>query len=189
MWYIVPTCSPNLSYFKIWKDYGYKIAAQVTTNELADKIRNDVDEILITPFTSLPHMFNMLETFIRSKYRCVLAACDETYPSSNHKADELVEKYFSIFPDGNGILSPKGDSYGCQVCVQNPIIGEYWARQHKVFPEGYYHFYADTELYFKAKSLGKLVEDGTISFYHDHWLRRGKQSEHFNKSKSLEYID
>ena len=188
-WYLVPTCNPRIEYFAKWKERGYKIAAQVSSEDLANQIKDHVDLTLTCPFNSLPAMFNKLAIEI-GKFDYVIAACDETYPSSNHTVDDVVNIYLSHFPDNFGVLSPKGDRYGSTTCVQNPIISMDWCNKFGVFPSGYHHFYADTELYFRSKLLGKLVEDERISFYHDHWMRKSESTPpYLIKSRSLEWAD
>lgn len=171
-----------------WKEKGYRLALQVTNK---DSIAKDyADFLLITVYTTLTDMFNKLLLSIPQDYDLVTACCDETYPNSNHTAIDVIKIYYSYFPDGFGVLSPKGDRFGSNISVQNPIVDKKWADKFGILPLGYNHYYADTELYYRAKKLGRLIEDNNINYYHDHWSRKSKiLPKHLEKANKLNGMD
>lgn len=181
-----------------WKEKGYRLALQVTNK---DSIAKDyADLLLVKNFTGVSNAYNDLEKEIRGDYDCVIACCDECYPSSNQTATDVIKIYYSYFPNGFGILSPEGDHYGSKWSILTPIAGKKWCEQFGIFPSGYYIGYLDVELYYivndyKVIKDNKLVNndkvryDKTISIYHDHWSRKkGRRNPNYDKSKDFELL-
>ena len=82
------------------------------------------------------------------------------------------------------MLSPKGDRFGCRISVQQPIVSIDWYNKFGLWPNGYNHYYLDTEVYYRAKKLGRLIEDNNINFYHHHWSRESKKPREWHKRDS-----
>ena len=53
MWIVSAMAHPNRQYLKSFKDKGFKLAIQVTTEELKESINDLVDMVIIEPYVNL----------------------------------------------------------------------------------------------------------------------------------------
>lgn len=182
IWVCIPTAQRDHvpGVLEKWAAQGYKIALWCDPGQLRDDLTMAL--LLIGGYPGVWRAWNALAkaSFAVGADVVVLAGDDMT-PDPNLNAQQVAERYFKHFPNGEGVYQPTGDKQGelingewnsRRICG-SPWIGKEWALR-AYSGEGpvngeYNAFYADEELLEMAKHYRRLVQDDEVTQNHLHW--------------------
>ena len=185
VWLALPSANLQMAKktFPKWRELGYKIAVVCPdkySNEYSSLVDLKVLESEIGGYKGWPNAVNHLSKQL-TKYDIIIAAGDDMHPDPNYKAHELRLQFVRHFGDTFGVMQPYGDKFGsmaCETCEQ--ICGSAWLGKEfreRIYEgkgpmwEGYWHMWADTELYQVATKYNCLWIRGDLSQFHEHRLR------------------
>lgn len=113
---------------------------------------------------------------------------DDMDPDPHKSPGEIRREFEERFPDTFGVMQPIGDPLsGVDRICGSPWVGRSFASRINggvgpLWP-GYYHFFADEELFDVTTMLGCLWQRRDLSHYHDHWSRRGERPPHLGAAQ------
>lgn len=185
VWYCFPTANihnANNVAMK-WTAQGYKIAMFVDESPPCSLL---ADHLLVSPWgkDKWPGYYAATNLLLREPcIACadvVVVGGDDMHPDPV-PAQLIREQFLEKFPDTLGVMQPVGDPFPSPNGVVG-ICGSPWlgrqARERLYgglgpFPEHYFHFFGDQELWDVSARLGILWPRRDLAHYHDHWSRRG----------------
>lgn len=195
VWFAIPTASPELcrQTVPLWKERGYRVAL------LQDKLRFDVPEadliVHADRYEGWCKAVNFLCTSVVPRSApLVVTGGDDMHPDPDHTAQQLAEQFYQRFPDGFGVMQPHGDDFMLtQHYAGSPFFGRRWidtmyGGQGPVFP-GYYHNWADNEIYWVARCLHAFWSRPDLTHYHDHHTRRPRAQGDFREKIDRRDLD
>jgi|GEM_PF-844730 len=179
VWLAIPSanaenCRRNLPE---WRTRGYRIAV------LQDGAREDVpaDEIVVVDdYPGWPGSVNvLLERAVPRSADIIVTGGDDMLPDPDHSASDLGRAFFEHFEGTFGVMQPHGDVYkGTATYCGSPWLGRDWCDRMYAgrgpLCEAFTHNWADMELYWVARCLGRLWVRDDLTQYHDHFSRRGE---------------
>lgn len=118
---------------------------------------------------------------------------DDMIPDPFMNALRVSERYFTVFPDGEGVLQATGDPQGkdqngvpaaARICG-SPTFGRGWYERAYMgkgpCPEMYTAYWGDEDLWNVAKKNKLLCLDPEITFLHKHWSFNWEQRQESQK--------
>lgn len=148
----------------------------------------------VTTYMGWAWATNLLAEFLGSQFDWLVAGGHDVFPHPDLKAVEIAAQCLDHFKGTYGVMQPCGDAYGAladrSACV-SAWIGRDFCEKHGPFHEGYFHFWADTEL--KHVATKAVTSNGAsglwwrddLAQYHDHHLRRpGARPEHLKEANA-----
>jgi len=188
VWVVWPTVHIEQSkkMVKLWKAKGYKTAVLVNTPQDPKEIGADLG-IIQAEWKGFPTAVNVLCHSVPGDV--VVVVGDDIFPSEEHTAQELRERFLERFPDMNGVIQPTGDHFGSiDTCAVSPWIGREFIESsyegRGPFFSGYFHYFSDHELQMLAVKENCFAQWKDVSQFHDHWQREkgARRPEHLNKA-------
>ncbi|MFG0305502.1 MAG: nucleoside-diphosphate sugar epimerase/dehydratase [Phycisphaerales bacterium JB040] len=176
VWLVLPSANPECCAQSLprWRERGYRIAV------LQDRRRfpTVADAVLeVDEYRGWPWAINTLcREVVPSSCRVVVAAGDDMLPDPGHTAGELAREYLDRFPDGFGVMQPAGDRFlHSHTYCGSPWFGRGWIERafggHAPIPRWYTHNWADMELCWVARGLGRLWVRPDVTQRHEHFSR------------------
>lgn len=118
-------------------------------------------------------------------FTAYICGADDLYPVGDYNRLEQVAK------DYNGKIIHIRDGIHQDLPTHPVITKDWYNKNKKVFDEGFYHNYCDTDLYHRVAKKGEIVRVNDMSFDHRHPIKTGKPSDavyqlgakHFQKDK------
>jgi len=179
VWFVIPSASAENCWRNLpaWRDMGYRIA--VLQNGTREEVPADT-VILADSYPGWAASVNRLfREAVPRDCPVIVTGGDDTLPDPRKRASEIAAEFLAKFPDTFGVMQPSGDRYPVtdHYC-SSPWIGRAWMeRMYQgtggLF-QGYAHHWADTELYWLARSMGVHWDRPDLTQLHDHFSRRGK---------------
>jgi hypothetical protein len=155
--------------FKLWQALGYQTAALIDGGEAPAHC----DVVIRQQYKGWAWAVNTLADALDGFDWLVTGGADID-PDPQRTAQQIAAECYDHFGGTYGVMQPVGDPYGAleiqSACV-SPWLGLRWRQRHRMH-EGYYHFFADTELAEVAGGLNRLWWNHDITQFHDHWMRR-----------------
>lgn len=179
VWFAIPSASVERCRERLpeWRRQGYHIA--VLQNMEAGDI--PADRCLWSDhYPGWAESINILcRDVVPGSADLVVSGGDDMLPDPHRTAQQLADDYFERFPDGFGVMQPAGDTF---MWAQNYCGSPWFGR--KFFETmyegrgpmwgGYAHNWADNELFWVARCLGKLWMRDDAHQYHAHFTREGE---------------
>jgi len=97
-------------------------------------------------------------------------------PDPERNGPEIAAEYLERFPDGLGVMQPTGDGYlNARWYCGSPWFGRGWIDRAfggtGPIPTGYRHNWADMELHWASRGLGRLWQRPDLTQRHEHFAR------------------
>ncbi|MFT5424294.1 MAG: hypothetical protein ACI89L_002088 [Phycisphaerales bacterium] len=179
VWLAIPSanaenCRRNLPG---WAAQGYRIAV------LQDGEPQDVpaDEVVcVETYPGWPlSVAELLKRAVPKSADIIVTGGDDMLADPNLTAGEIGEQFIEHFGGTFGVMQPHGDEYkGTATYCGSPWLGREWCdRMYQgkgPLCGAYIHNWADMELYWVARGLGRLWVREDLTQYHDHFSRRGE---------------
>ncbi len=165
-----------------WREMGYNIAVlrDSATSDQAEEIPADI-VVWVERYMGWAASVNYLcREVIPASCQVVVTGGDDMLPDPNHTAEELASQFLDRFPDTFGVMQPHGDEFlQARNYCGSPWLGRAWCEKMyggkgPLWP-GYWHNWADNELFWLSKCMGVLWERPDLSHHHVHFSREGKQ--------------
>ena len=186
VWLVLPSANWKMAQktFPAWRSKGYKIAVVCPVGLKA--IYEGISDIMVLEsdtggYKGWPKSVNYLCKKLM-EVDIIIAAGDDMYPDENYTAEQLRTQFLEHFGGTLGVMQPYGDKFGSMACAEcEQICGSAWlGREFRnrvnlgkgPLWEGYFHMFADTELYQVAKKHDCLWIREDLSQYHAHRLRK-----------------
>lgn len=186
--YLLPSANERLArvYLPQWLAAGYRVVT------LQDRFKFDIPGVEVhrpfSQFLGYPASIRWLvENALPDDCDLVVTGGDDMAPDPNLKPATIREQFFGRFPDGYGVMQPTGDRWGTdksgrsaaeRICG-SPFMGrEFLLNSYEglgPFFRGYFHFYADEELFNVATRDGVLWQRRDMTHFHDHWTRTNRR--------------
>lgn len=175
VWVVFPTANLANAAKAIdaWHAMGYRVACLLDGPYYHAKLAADLTlraSIYHGWATSINELADMVESEV------VVAIGDDMYPDPKKGADIIQREFLDRFPDTYGVMQPTGDRFGASGICGSPWLGRAFCRRWNggmgPFWPGYYHEYADTEMYDLTKAAGLLWQRPDLTHRHDHYMRR-----------------
>lgn len=195
VWLAIPTACPEMCRENIprWKERGYRVAL------LQDTVRFDVPDadriVHVERYEGWCKAVNLLcREVVPASATLIVTGGDDMHPDPNHTAEQLAEQFYGHFPDGFGVMQPHGDDFMFTPhYAGSPFFGRRWAEsmyggRGPVF-EGYYHNWADNEIYWVARCLHAFWSRPDLTHYHDHHTRRPRAQGEFREKIDRRDLD
>jgi hypothetical protein len=158
--------------FRLWRRQGYQTAALID----GDEAPGNCDAVIRRPYEGWAWAVNRLCTTLQ-EFEWIVTGGADVLPDPTRTADGIEAECYDHFGGTYGVMQPVGDPYGAlgnlSACV-SPWLGKQWRERHPLH-EGYWHFWADTELAAVAGSRGRLWWNHEITQRHDHWARKRRE--------------
>lgn len=108
----------------------------------------------------------------------VVAAGDDMWPEPARTAGQIGREFLERFPDTFGVMQPQGDTFNLsRFYCGSPWLGRGWVERayggSGPLWAGYFHNWADMELYWVARCQGVLWERTDLTQRHEHFSRAG----------------
>jgi len=176
VWLVLPSaneanCARSLPR---WRAQGYRIAV------LQDRVRFEVEADVVLHRDEYRGWAWGVNTLCREAVpescRVVVAAGDDMLPDPDRSAQQLGAEYLNRFEDGFGVMQPTGDRFlHSQTYCGSPWFGRGWIERafagRGPIPTGYTHNWADMELHWVARGLGRLWLRPDVTQHHEHFSR------------------
>lgn len=179
VWLALPSANPEAARRTLpaWRAQGYRVAM------LQDRVRFDAPEadrvLRVEAYPGWAGSINLLcAQAVPRTASIVVAAGDDMLPDPAHQAPEIACQFLAHFPDAMGVMQPQGDTYlRARDYCGSPWLGRGWIDRayqgQGPMPPGYRHGWADLELYWVARGLGRLWERPDLTQRHEHFWRDG----------------
>ncbi len=181
IWFAIPSASVDRCRARLpeWRDRGYRVAV------LQNQERGDIPADIVCWSDTYPgwgESINILcREIVPKSAGIVVSGGDDMLPEASLTARELGEQYFERFPDGFGVMQPAGDTFmwGDNYCG-SPWFGRsffesMYGGRGPMFG-GYRHNWADYELYWVARCIGRLWMRSDVQQYHAHFTREDEDT-------------
>lgn len=198
IWYAIPSCRPRDNARKVlleWVERGYSIATLRQGGPLdlpLAGIHMPTDRYL-----GWAQSINLLVKMILEADKTaewIVTGGDDYLPVTSKSADEIAGECKLHFynrlsmaeistPEAlrgasYGVMQPTGDRYGdglIDTAAASPWMGQEWCRRSYMgngpLWEGYFHYFADTELQHVAQLEGVFWQRPDLVQEHKHWSR------------------
>src|SRR5690349_13490060 len=193
VWFAIPVAQACVDEaqrtFEEWNALGYNCIALVNGPKHPENcVCREVSTYLGWAWAT-----NLLAEFLGSQFDWLIAGGHDVFPHPDLKAAEISAQCTEHFKGTFGVMQPCGDAYGAladkSACV-SAWIGRKFCTKHGPFHEGYYHFWADTELKHVAEIENSLWWREDLSQYHDHHLRKpGARPTHLREANARAKAD
>lgn len=180
VWFAIPSASVERCRERLpaWRDRGYRIAIlqNVERGEIPADIVQWSDD-----YPGWGESINILcSSIVPESADIIVSGGDDMLPDPDRTAQELAAEYFERFPDGFGVMQPAGDSF---MWAENYCGSPWFGRRffsamyggHGPMCGGYRHNWADYELYWVARCIGKLWMRDDATQHHAHFTREGEE--------------
>ena len=185
VWYILPSANMVQAARTLpeWKRQGYRVAVL----QDARKFQTCADiTIIAEQYCGWPWAVSeLIKKALPAACDLIVTGGDDMYPDPNFTAAQIRDQFYQRFPDGFGVMQPIGDDMeGTDRICGSPWIGRgFFERINggNLSPlwHGYFHSYADEELFNVATNLGVLWQRKDLVQLHDHWSRRNLPRPHY----------
>ena len=197
VWIAIPTvCRPSLGdWVAAWRGLGFRVALYLDAGVTLPAVVTAA--VMTGKYPGYARAVNTLADRVFFVHGGALMATggDDVWPDPEWPAYRLRERFFSAFPDGNGIAQPAGGNmHDVETCCIAPLIGRGWWEKHYAgrgpyWPE-YWHFWTDAELHDVAWRENHLQLWRDVNWQHDHWFLKGvPPPDHIAKARALNESD
>ncbi len=176
VWFAIPSASVARcrEHLPAWREQGYRVA--VLQGRERGEIPADIT-VWSDTYNGWPDAVNFLcASVVPRRAAIVVTGGDDMLPDPHQSAEQVAGQFFERFPDGFGVMQPQGDALlGSRFFCGSPWLGRGWMDRayggRGPLPVGYRHNWADNELYWVARCLGRLWERPDLTQYHHHFSR------------------
>ena len=200
VWFAIPVaqgCVEDASRtFEEWRSLGYNCLALVDGPEQPQRcvvLRRPLE------YQGWAWATNLLAQSLKGHFSWLVAGGHDVLPHPDLSAQAIAAQCKEHFAGTMGVMQPCGDIYGAladkSACV-SAWIGADFCAKYGPFHEGYFHFWADTELMHVAARDKCLWWRDDLTQFHDHHARKPRPAgqkwthpKYLNKAAEMGKID
>lgn len=187
---LLPSANPAMArkHLPKWVSAGYRVIM------LQDRVRFDVagcEVVHVEEYLGYALSVNKLYREVPgvSGAEVVVLIGDDMDPDPILSPGDLRRQFLERFPDTFGVMQPIGDDLsGVDRICGSPWVGRSFASRinggRGPLWSGYYHFFADEELFDVSTMLKRLWQRRDVSHYHDHWSRNRERPPHLAEAQA-----
>jgi hypothetical protein len=181
VWYVTPSCRPKeeaLPCFEAWLDMGYRVMVIRQGPKLPSQA---ITQISTQTYMGLPSSVNLLSRWVLAwdpKVDWIVHGGDDYWPDPKHRASWISDLCWNLCNSSFCVMQPTGDRFGggyIDKAAASAWMGREWCRRmyrgEGPMHQGYFHYFADTELQDLATKLGVFYQRRDIIQEHKHWTR------------------
>lgn len=193
IWIGIPTgqrAKQAVEVAKTWKSRGFKVCAYCWDDETYNGMDMIADMRIKGDRQSFAKLQNLMARTIPD-WDLYICGADDLWP------DKDVELLFKLNGEAVGKIVHIFDGFQ-KYLPTHPVISRVWWANHnqRIFDEGFYHNFCDTDLYYRAIKKDEIVSMPQVSFDHRHPITgKSKTDEvyrlgsiHFAKDKAYFYM-